>query len=72
MDRLHLEVFSRNGQDGSLEVFDLMGNALLIDNLMLSAGRNELQVPVSEMAAGMYLLRIKAGTEVVTERFQVR
>jgi hypothetical protein len=71
-DRLNVEVFSRDSQQSSLSVYDLMGNEVLRQDAMLSAGQNALEVKASELAAGMYLLRIQAGSEVLNERFQVR
>ncbi|MEM0995570.1 MAG: T9SS type A sorting domain-containing protein [Bacteroidota bacterium] len=72
-DQLHLRLRVRSSDPaGSLEVYDARGNLAYTQNLSLRAGETDLEIPVRELAAGMYLLRVRSGNEVITDRFVVR
>ncbi len=56
---------------GEVTVVDLTGRILVKQSLDITAGRNQIQLSVSDLAAGSYLLFLRNGEGQVSKRFVV-
>ena len=58
----------------SIEVFNLQGQKVKESELQIFEGNNSFEIDLSSSAAisGMYLLRVRIGTEVFTEKIMIR
>lgn len=57
-----LPIFLPNQENIHLEISDLAGKLLWVNDLRLNKGRHELEIPAAAMAqAGVYIWRIRAG-----------
>ncbi len=54
-----------------LELVNALGQVVRTQNLTLAAGGTQVQVPVTELATGLYSVRVKAGAETATVRLVV-
>ncbi len=61
----------QSAKSGRLEVsiLDLNGRVVLSTSDPISAGKNQLVVPVNELVSGVYVVRIGDGTNSVSRRF---
>jgi hypothetical protein len=72
-DVLSLRIASLYGGVTTLEVLDVQGRSILVQNLgQLSAGVTDVQVPVSACAPGAYNVRAVVGTSILRTSFVVK
>ncbi|MCF8245412.1 MAG: T9SS type A sorting domain-containing protein [Saprospiraceae bacterium] len=55
--------------EANLRILNTLGQVVMLRNEQASAGKNELNFDISQLAAGTYLLSLQADNGQVTERF---
>ena len=64
--------FEANGEVVSLQVYDMMGRMVMSQNIgRMAEGSQQLQVNVSELSAGSYILRLNQGASSSNVKFLV-
>jgi hypothetical protein len=58
-DRLNLRIYSPGSSMARIMVTDALGNFCLSENKPLETGFNHIQLPVGQLAAGLYFVRIR-------------
>jgi hypothetical protein len=58
--------------DCRVNVYDLLGNALFADDIIIPAGQSVKHIDLSGFAAGAYLLRINMGDIIVVENLMIK
>lgn len=66
---LEVEVNSLADQNAEVEIIDATGHVVLSKAEKLSVGRKVLKVDISDISSGSYVLRLRSGDDVVTEKF---
>ena len=51
-----------------MEIIDILGHIISLDEKMLQAGMNKLMINSSTLQSGIYICRLQAGGEVVSVR----
>ena len=70
-DQAHVN-FEGDGQVVSYQVYDMMGRLVMSQNLgRVASGSQQLQVNVSNLSAGAYILRLNQGSNCTTAKFLV-
>lgn len=54
--------------DGQVQIFDMSGR--LLQQQSLQAGASSIELPIAELASGMYLLRIESANRIESLRFR--
>lgn len=67
-DQLTVRVDLAEAKPVHIELRDLAGRNLLQLNHKATAGQQDIVLPVAEMAAGVYLLQLRAGDQVITRK----
>ena len=56
----------------SFVVYDVLGREVaVLDQKVYSAGKNSLAIPIGDVAAGMYILRVSDGASTKSISFRV-
>lgn len=63
--------FAEENQSATFQICDLQGRSLQAGTAQVVAGRNEMQMPTADLAAGIYTLSLRCGSKVGTARFIV-
>ncbi|MEM7035751.1 MAG: HYR domain-containing protein [Bacteroidota bacterium] len=63
---------TENAAAAKVMVTDLRGQVLHVQGVEAVAGHNEVVIPVTELAAGMYIMQIQTGDAPVSRKFVVR
>jgi hypothetical protein len=66
-----LTIRSIRAGSATLVVFDVLGSALVRQELALTEGLQNLSLDCSDWASGLYSVRLQIGGEVLTERLEV-
>ena len=67
-----LELVLSEAQNLSIEIMDLSGKIVKIQESQASAGANQFQVPATGLSQGAYLLRVRGGNVPLVEKFWVK
>lgn len=71
-DKLNIRFDLDNAMDIKLEIFNVQGQSLvLIQEGILTNGRHEINTDISDLAKGVYYLKISDGSNNLTKRFIV-
>jgi hypothetical protein len=68
-ETLKLRIEYPSEQDGKIDIFNLNGQLLFSENILIQKGLVNFQFNVTEFPIGNYFLRIQIGGEQYTERF---
>ena len=60
---------SGNSSQPNLEIIDLQGRILKLENLSVISGINYLQIDLSDVSVGMYFIRIYNNNKSLQEKF---
>jgi PKD repeat protein len=69
-DAATVQIQLNESMDATLTVTNLMGQTMVNQNMRLNAGDNTFTVEMSDLPAGLYLLSVKSGTDVITYKVQ--
>ena len=72
VDQLNVEVAVNQPAVTSITIYDFKGQVMMSQDLGVVNSTITTQLPVDQYPAGIYLIRIKAGDEVLTRRFVKR
>lgn len=71
-DVLHIEFVASNSASSSIEIFDLQGRTVqTIDNGLLEAGLQTINVDVTKLSKGVYFYKVINGNEISMNKFIV-
>lgn len=62
---------AENDENASLSVMNTLGQVVLVKDVTLNPGKNAIPVDVSNFAAGLYMVNVKIGNDVVTTKLTV-
>ncbi|MEM6264051.1 MAG: PKD domain-containing protein [Bacteroidota bacterium] len=65
---LYLEMELTQGSNLQISMIDLMGRELLRQSENLNLGNNRIEIPVGDLPAGAYLLKVTDGNDLLMER----
>lgn len=54
--------------NGTVKVFDLLGNLVSVNNLTLSAGNSQYKMDISDLSSGIYFVQLSIGNSVVSKK----
>jgi len=66
----NVQIRLNESMDATLTVTNLMGQKMINQNLRLNAGDNTFVVEMNDLPAGLYLLSVQSGTDVITYKVQ--
>ena len=69
-DFANVQLELKSAMDLTMTVTNLMGQQLISKPLSLVAGSNSIEVEMSDLPAGLYLINIQSATDVITYRIQ--
>lgn len=67
-DVFHLRFAAEAALEAQLTITDLTGRVVLQNRLQAMEGPNQFSIPVSALANGLYVMTLRAGDEVFTEK----
>jgi hypothetical protein len=70
-DIIHISFALSNADQVHIALSDVTGKTIEVRNTNTSAGNNELSIPVADLPAGMYLLRVHTANETITNKISV-
>ncbi|KAA3635832.1 MAG: T9SS C-terminal target domain-containing protein [Bacteroidetes bacterium] len=70
-DQLQMNFFSKSEDQYTLNIFNMMGQLVKQVNVETSPGKNNLQINVSELPQGTYLLKMGEENVVISERLVI-
>lgn len=62
---------TKEGPDAAVRLYDVLGRQVQNVALKAEAGRHEVKLDVSDLASGLYILRLRAGDQTRTRRMTV-
>lgn len=65
---LHIRIFSPKPSDQEIFVLDLLGKTVIREQVTLKTGYNELQLNISDLREGVYLLKLSGSDGVLTRK----
>ncbi|NJN78630.1 MAG: T9SS type A sorting domain-containing protein [Saprospiraceae bacterium] len=65
-----VQIRLNESMDAILTVTNLMGQTMINQNIKLNAGDNNFPVEMSDLPAGLYLLSVKSGSDIITYKVQ--
>jgi len=68
-DMIQVSMSSLKENDAVVRIYDLTGHLLVSENWNLSTGFNQKRIPVSDFASGMYVMQVKTGDGMRSEKF---
>jgi PKD repeat protein len=69
-DAANVQIRLNESMDATLTVTNLMGQTMINQNRRLNAGDNTFAVEMNDFPAGLYLLSIKSGSDIITYKVQ--
>lgn len=66
---VQLQVNSDRNYTGTIEVFDVSGKLVKKKQIFVAEGNSNYAVPVHDLKSGSYVIRLRAGSEVLTGKF---
>jgi hypothetical protein len=70
-DRITIQFDSETIEEYELTLFNITGTVVLNDNGMTYEGGNQINMPASELAEGVYIIRLRKGSSVSSVRLVV-
>ena len=70
-NQLQIQFSSKKSDQATLEIFNLMGQMVKQVNVETSPGKNSIQVNVSELPQGTYLLKMGEEDLLISERLVI-
>ena len=67
-DLVNIAINSAVNADGKIEIFDLLGRAIITRPLSISAGKNAIDVPTQTLNEGAYLVRVTVDGKSLTAK----
>jgi len=67
-----LEINLKRAGNYTVDMFDILGQNVMSRNFNGAAGKNNITLNVSDLHAGMYLVRVNVGGSVLTSRLMVK
>jgi hypothetical protein len=67
-----LEINLKRAGNFTVDMFDILGQNVMSRNFNGAAGKNNITLNVSDLRAGMYLVRVNVGGSVLTSRLMVK
>lgn len=69
-DVLNLELLMVEGNEVTVEIYDLQGKLVINETTLLNNG-NAVSINTSSLEAGLYTIKVKNGTKISTSKFSV-
>jgi len=71
-NEITIRYFTSEASKASIEIYDLLGNKITsADNNNPSAGEHQMKFDASRLPLGMYILKLRSGNAISTEKFSV-
>ncbi len=68
MHEVRAAVELEKAQEVTIELFDVIGQRIFSSEVFLESGSNEMEVPVSQLTNGTYMVRLSTENQQVTKR----
>ncbi len=69
LDELNIALSDATRGNVDLTIVDANGRVVMAERRMLLSGRNQMVIGTSELASGLYMLRISNGEQMISQRF---
>lgn len=69
---VNLKLFSAESDEGSIEMYDMQGKLLIHQSWEIFEDTNNSRLDVSAIFAGVYIIKVKAGTRTYTEKVVIK
>ncbi|WP_052599672.1 PKD domain-containing protein [Aureispira sp. CCB-QB1] len=66
---VHLAISTEEAIDGTISILDLTGKVAYMNNLNVGAGQEQVSLPIEQLPAGVYVVRITSETTQQTMKF---
>jgi len=70
-DAINIEITCNKFTNVDFVIYDLLGQAMLKDNLNLNSGHNQVQIDARTLLNGIYMVNIMYGDQVITKKLVV-
>ncbi len=67
-DAINIEITCNKFTNVDFVIYDLLGQAMLKDNLNLNSGHNQVQIDARTLLNGIYMVNIMYGDQVITKK----
>lgn len=68
---IQISLSSESDQTAQLTIYDLSGRIIVLEKVELMEGNNNFSLNASDLYAGMYVIALASGTDVISEKIMV-
>jgi plastocyanin len=68
-DNTVLKLNSESSGTGMIKIYDLLGNQMSINEVIIKSGSNNIQVPIENILPGIYFVELKYNQAAIVRRF---